>query len=114
MTRFQAIDLGLEVIRGLRGVLPRVRRRSVDLADQVDRASASVVLNLGEGQRRVGRDRLHHYRTAAGSADEVRCALWVAEAMGCLTRKDTQSVLALIDRVCALLWTITQGKRRVP
>ena len=44
--------------------------------------------NRGEGSRRVGRDRPNLYRIAAGSAEEVRVALWVARAWGYLVTRD--------------------------
>jgi four helix bundle protein len=78
--RFEAYEVALELVAALRPVLVQLGRRDRDLADQMRRAAASVVLNLAEGARRTGRDRLHFYRIAAGSAAEVRAALAVARA----------------------------------
>ena len=41
------------------------------LADQVVRSASSVPANLDEGAGRSGKDRLHHWRIAYGSAREV-------------------------------------------
>jgi four helix bundle protein len=57
-----------------------------------------VPLNLAEGRRRVGKDRLHHFRIAAGSADELRVALLVARAWGDLGAGDVRQAFALLDR----------------
>jgi len=38
--------------------------------------------NLAEGQKRLGRDRIHARRVAAGSAEEVRTILRVAVVRG--------------------------------
>ena len=45
------------------------------LADQTIRAASSVPANPSEGQGRFGRDRLHHWRVAYGSAMEVNTFL---------------------------------------
>jgi hypothetical protein len=51
--------------------------------------------------------RLHHWRVAAGSADEVRTALRVAVAWGDLDEPDAAEALGLLDRVLAMLWKLT-------
>jgi four helix bundle protein len=109
MRRFEALELSFSAIRELRDVLAPIRLRSASLARQIENAAASIALNLGEGSRRSGRDRLHHYRIAAGSADEVCCALKVAEALGYLSAGRIARCLKLLDRVLAILWTITKA-----
>ena len=106
---FEALEISLEVIRGLREGLDLIRRRSDRLARQIEAAASSVPLNLGEGRRRFGKDRLHHYRVAAGSADEVRCGLNVAVAWGYIREDDVEKCLRHLDSVLAILWTLTQG-----
>ena len=64
-------------------------------------------LNLGEGRRRTGKDRLHLWRVAGGSADEARQCLLVAEAWGYLTPDEIAEPLALLDRLCAATWRLT-------
>jgi four helix bundle protein len=68
-------------------------------------------MNILEGQRRAGRDRLHCYRIAAGSAAEVRGALTVATAWGYLTDEALAETRTLIDRELALLWRLTHARR---
>ena len=72
MGQFDALEIGLEVIRSLVEVMPGIKRQDADLERHIRRAASSVPMNLGEGNRRVGKDRLHFFRIAAGSADEVR------------------------------------------
>ena len=67
-----------------------------------------MALNIGEGRRRTGKDRLHLWRVAAGSADEVATALRVAEAFGYLREGDVAAPLKLCDRVLAMLWRLTR------
>jgi four helix bundle protein len=65
--------VSLKLIASLRPLLPLIARRDRDLEplDQVRRAATSVASNVSEGNRRVGKDRLHLFRVAAGSAAEV-------------------------------------------
>jgi four helix bundle protein len=104
---FQAFEVALEIVRSLEGPLANLDRRDPDLARQLRRSAASVPLNVSEGNRRKGKDRLHLFRVAAGSADEVVASLRVAEAFGYLPVSATGRSLALCDRVLAMLWRLT-------
>ena len=106
--RFDAFEITLQLIRSLRDVLAVLDRRDPSLALQTRKAAASVALNLREGRRRVGKDRTHLWRVAAGSADEVQAALLVAEAFGYLEAAVVSKPLALVDRVLAMLWRMTR------
>jgi four helix bundle protein len=104
---FQALELALDAIHHLVEPLAAIAQRDPDLARQVRRAAASMALNLGEGRRRQGRDRLHLWRVAAGSADEVVTALRVAESFQLVTRAAVAAVLERCDRVLAITYTLT-------
>jgi four helix bundle protein len=108
MTKFIALELSLDAIRALRAGLPRIKKEDSELARQLRSALASVSLNLGEGRRRRGTDRKYHYTVAAGSADEALTCLRVAEAFGYLKLEEVQDVLAILDRVLAILWRLTE------
>jgi four helix bundle protein len=105
---FQALELALDAIHHLVTPLSDIARRDPDLAQQIRRAAASMALNLGEGRRRQGRDRLHLWRVAAGSADEVVTALRVAESFQLVTRAGVAPVLEQCDRVLAITYTLTR------
>ena len=104
---FDAHDRSLDLIRCLNGVLRRIRSRNRSLCNQLERALASIPLNLAEGRQRVGRDRLQLYRVAAGSAAETSSALQVAVAFGYCTREELEPALDLLDRVTAMLYRLT-------
>jgi len=104
---FDAFEVALQLVRSLPAPIEAVARRDPALADQLRRAGASVPLNIGEGRRRAGKDRLHHYRVAAGSADEVAGALRTAEAWGYLAAGTIAEPLELCDRLLAILWRLT-------
>jgi four helix bundle protein len=84
-----------------------LRNRDRDLSQQIRGAASSISLNLSEGRRRSGADRLHSWRIAAGSADEVRAALRVAVAWGDVEDRDVARALDILDRVLAMLWRMT-------
>ena len=79
-----------------------------DLASQIKRAASSVALNLAEGRRRSGGDRLQAWRVAAGSNDECRVALKVAIGWGWIAEADVAEALALHDRLAAMLHRMTR------
>jgi four helix bundle protein len=95
------------MIGQLRQPLSAIAQHDADLAQQLRRAAASVPLNLSEGRRRSGRDRLHLWRVAAGSADEVVATLRVAEAWGHVENASIAPALASCDRVLAMVWRLT-------
>ena len=104
---FEVFEVAVQMVGALREPLIVLGRRDPDLARQVRRAAASVALNIGEGRRRTGKDRIHLWRVAAGSADEVASALRVAEAFGYLNGAGAGAALKLCDRVLAMLWRLT-------
>ena len=110
-TGFDAHDLATEaaigVLRLTRTVPPALRC----LADQTVRAVTSVPLNLAEGAGRRGRDRLHHWRIAYGSALEARTALELLAATGSVDAEAAAAVDALLDRVAAMAWRLVHPKR---
>ncbi len=54
------------------------------IADQVIRSASSVPANLSEGHGRCGRDRMHHWRIAYGSAKEVDTHLRLLSGSGAI------------------------------
>ena len=105
-----AENVSLEIIECLRGVITRVQRADGDLARQLRRAASSMALNVSEGERRRGKDRLHLFRIAAGSAKEVQTALRVARAWGYVDEADVAPAMRLLDRELGLLWGLTERR----
>ena len=94
-------EVSLDIIRALRGLVQQLARKDPALAKQIRDAANSIPLNLREGRRRAGRDRIHLWRIAAGSADEVRGALDAALAWGDIDGDAARLVLPLLDRELA-------------
>jgi four helix bundle protein len=106
--RFLTYDRALEALRLVRAPIAQVRRRSRSLADQIERAATSVLLNVAEGSERRGADRTHCYRIAAGSAAEVGAGLDAAVALGFVETADVAAAQDHFRQVVAMLRAITR------
>ena len=105
---FHVYGAALGVVAGLRPVLGELAKADRSLADQLRRAASSVVLNIAEGNQRTGKDRVHFFRIAAGSAAAARAALDVARAWGMVGAAPAAE--AELDRVLAMLWRLTHRR----
>ncbi len=105
---FDALELSIDLITDLADVEAAVRLRRKKLADEIARCADSIALNLGEGRHRIGRDRGHHYRIAAGSAGELTTALRIACGRKLITWARYAAVDAKLDRIRAMLWRLTR------
>ena len=103
---FDALKVALELIRALKPVIQKIRQHDPSLATQITRAASSNAGNLGEGRWRAGRDRIHHFRVAGGSAGEVEVHLHVALAWGYVEASDLDESMALLDRELAMCWKL--------
>ena len=104
---FDALEISIRMVASLRSPLDVLRVRDQDPHRQLRRAAASVTLNLSEGRKRTGKDRVHLWRVASGSAAEVQTALRTAVAMGDLREDQLDESFDLLDRVLAMLWKLT-------
>ena len=76
------------------------------LADQVIRSASSVPANLSEGHGRSGRNRLHHWRIAYGSAKEVDTHVRLLIEAGTLDVVRASTAINLFDEVRAMTWRL--------
>jgi four helix bundle protein len=107
LQNFDAFTVSIELVRTLVPLVKRIGQANPELARQLRKAADSICLNVAEGRRRVGADRLHLWRVAAGSNAEVLACLHVAEAWGILTAQQFDTALDLIDRIGAMLYRLT-------
>jgi four helix bundle protein len=101
---FVLLELSLSLIRLLKRLIAKIASRDRDLARQIQRAAASVPLNVSEARRRAGGDRRHLFRVALGSAAETATALEIAVGWGYLEDAEVAKALALLDRIQAMSW----------
>ena len=98
----KAIEAAGEAI----SLVKRVPAPVKSLADQVIRSASSVPANIAEGHGRTGRDRLHHWRIAYGSAKEVDCHLRLLVHTGAIDATRASASLQLFDQVRAMTWRL--------
>ena len=98
--------VALEVCRRLGALDPSLRRRSRELADQVQRAAMSMMLNIGEQEGNTRGNRRMRLETASGSAAELRRALAFALCWRWVSEVEAEEIDALLDRVLAMLWVM--------
>ncbi len=72
----------LQMIRDMRGTLNAIQQHDADLARQMRRALTSIPLNIAEGEGQKNGNARARFRTAMGSANEVRACLETADALG--------------------------------
>ena len=104
--QFDALEVTYQLVEQLRGGVGSIGQSDPDLARQLRRAASSVALNLAEGRRRVGKDRIHLFRIAEGSAAEVESALRLSAAWGYVTA-DLTEAYSLLGRVQAMCRRLT-------
>jgi len=109
--RLHAHEVALEAAGIVLNLAVRVPAPLKPVADQAIRAASAAVLNLAEGQGRVGRDRLHFWRIAYGSALETRSALSLLQAAACVDDSQATMAIELLDRVCAMTWRLINPKK---
>ncbi len=94
------VALELARVVGVQG--RRIAIHDKDLARQMRRAMASVVLNIAEGSGCDKGTRRQRYRDALGSARETQAALELGEAMGYGVHIDT-AMMAKFRHVIGVL-----------
>ena len=107
-----AEQVALEVVDAVAPLLGRVRKEDPDLHKQLRRALCSVAMNIAEGQHSDDGNRRARYFTAAGSANETRMALRLAQRLGYISERDWARCDVLLVRQLKLLWGLTRGRAK--
>jgi hypothetical protein len=103
------VELAVEGIVGrLAQIDPVSRKRRRELADQLERACMSRMLNPGESVGNQGGNRPMRIETAAGSAGEIRRGLRFAMLWGHVERGVAEPIDRDLDRVLATPWKMRQ------
>jgi four helix bundle protein len=76
------------------------------VADQVIRSASSVPANLAEGHGRSARDRLHFWRIAYASANEVDSHLRLLVQTGVVDGAKAKKPIEIFDQVRAMTWRL--------
>jgi four helix bundle protein len=97
------------------GLVPQLvpARGCADLRDQLERASSSIVLNIGEGAGRVAQaDRARFFAIARGSATECAAILDVLRVRALASATTCVAARALLVRIVQMLSKLIRHPRR--
>lgn len=103
----QVEEYAYEMTAALEPLMGRIRRRDRSLAEQLNRSSASVALNIAEAAYSDPGNQQARFHTAAGSANETRAALRIATSRTYFAPEEATTALRLLDRILAILWRLT-------
>ena len=97
-----------DFVSSLGPTITALERKNRQLADQLDRASSSVLLNTAEGRYSEKGNKSARYSTALGSAGESRACLQLARARYGI--EVSAQLWNQLDHVIAVLWKLTRKK----
>jgi four helix bundle protein len=102
--RLDVYAIALDLLVFANEVIERLPRGRGHLADQLTRASTSVVLNLAEGAGKLSKaDKRRYYLTARGSATESAALLDICLRLRLIGEAEHQAGKAMIVRVVSML-----------
>ncbi len=105
-TNLVALDKAIEAASAAISLVTRVPAPFRPIADQVIRSASSVPANLAEGHRRSGRDRMHLWRIAYGSAKEVDIHLRLLARSRAVNGIRAEDAITAFDEVRAMTWRL--------
>jgi len=109
-TRFDVLEKATTAAGIAISLVKRVPTLLRPIADQVVRSASSVPANLAEGAGRSGRDRMHHWRIAYGSAREVDAHIRLLIEVGAVSTNRADTALQLFDDVRAMTWRLVHPR----
>ena len=101
--RLDAFHVAKEALGRGEHVARRLPRGYAKLADQLRRALLSAYLGVAEAASRTGPDRTARFRCARGEASEAAAALEAVVLLGLAPPSETDAIVALLSRLCAML-----------
>jgi len=101
--RLDAFKVARETLRLGDALARRLPRGYATLQDQLRRALLSAYLGIAEASSRQGADRLCRFRCARGEACEAAAALEGVLVLNLAPEAEILTLLALLDRLCAML-----------
>jgi four helix bundle protein len=104
-------SLALEMVASVYRFADEVQRRDRDLAGQMRRASASVVLNMGEGMYSQGGRKVSRYFDSMGSARETMACLHVGVATRSLSQGKVDADVVRLDGIIGGLYRLCHKRR---
>ena len=109
--RLEVYQVARELSREIRLITKDIRPQgNLNILDQVQRAAASILLNIAEGssERSLGR-KAFFYRIARASTTELAAALDYMTDMNMIRASDTIEAKSKIVRVVSMLYKLTSS-----
>ena len=102
--------VALDFIAFVDQVVEQLPRGRGHLADQLGRASTSIVLNLAEGAGKFSKpDKRRYYLTAVGSTTECAAILDVCLRLKLILAERHADGKAMLERIAAMLVTLAKA-----
>ena len=102
--RLDVYQLALDFLVAASDIVEHLPRGRGHLADQLSRASTSIVLNIAEGAGKFAKaDKRRFYLTAAGSVTESAAICDVCLRLKLINSAVHQAAKATLDRIMAML-----------
>ena len=99
----------MDILPTIKPLVDTIRKHDKNLADQIQRAATSVVLNHAEADGSDAGNRRARIHTAKRSLAEARRGLLIGAAWGYVARDEVERVDAVLDRVAAMSWRRLHG-----
>ena len=102
--KLDVYQLAVDFVARANDVVESLPRGRGYLADQLQRAALSIVLNIAEGAGKFSsKDKAAFYLTARGSTTESAAVLDVCERLKLLSRGSGQEHKAVLERIAQML-----------
>jgi len=102
--RLDVYQVALEFLILADQIVEHLPRGRGHLADQLTRASTSIVLNIAEGSGKFSPpDKRRYYLTSSGSATECAAILDICQRIKLIDASQHQAGKALLERVVSML-----------
>jgi four helix bundle protein len=110
--KLDVYQLAIEFVARANDIVERLPRGRGYLADQLQRAALSVVLNIAEGAGKFSpADKAAFYTRARGSANESAAVLDVCGKLNLVTTTATDDNKALLERIAQMLTKLIKSRR---
>ena len=110
--KLDVYQLAIEFVANANDIIERLPRGRGYLADQLQRAALSIVLNIAEGAGRFSpADKAVFYTRARASATENAAVLDLCRKLNLLPTTSTDNNKALLERIAQMLSKLIKSRR---
>jgi four helix bundle protein len=110
--KLDVYQLAIEFVAKANDIIERLPRGRGYLADQLQRAALSIVLNIAEGAGKFSpADKASFYTRARGSATESAAVLDVCRKLNLITPAVSDDNKTLLERIAQMLTKLIKSRR---